>query len=88
MAISCAAAERKISSVLIVGLGLFAGILIGAAGIGGVILVPALVHLAGIPVRTAIAAATMSYIATEVAGSGGAPQSFSCRSSRHSCTPR
>jgi uncharacterized protein len=54
--------------VLIVGLGLFAGILIGAAGIGGVILVPALVHLAGIPVRTAIAAATMSYIATGVAG--------------------
>jgi uncharacterized membrane protein YfcA len=54
--------------MIIIGLGLFAGILIGAAGIGGVILVPALVHIADIPVRSAIAAATMSFIMTGLVG--------------------
>jgi uncharacterized protein len=54
--------------MLIIGLGIGAGVLIGAAGIGGVILVPALVHLAGIEVHAAIAAATMSYIATGLVG--------------------
>ena|SRR5579883_916916 len=54
--------------MLTLGLGMVAGILIGAAGIGGVILVPALIHLAHIDVHAAIAAATMSYIATGLVG--------------------
>jgi uncharacterized membrane protein YfcA len=54
--------------MIIIVLGLLAGILIGAAGIGGVILVPALVHIANIPVRAAIAAATMSFIVTGLVG--------------------
>ena len=43
-------------------LGLVAGLMIGCAGIGGVILVPALTYLAGIPIRLSIAAAMMAYI--------------------------
>ena len=49
-------------------LGLFAGLLIGAVGIGGVILVPALVYFGGIPIHTAIAAAMMSYLLTGLIG--------------------
>jgi uncharacterized membrane protein YfcA len=43
-------------------LGLLAGLLIGAVGIGGVILVPVLVYFGGIPIHAAIAAAMMSYV--------------------------
>src|SRR5512145_774282 len=49
-------------------LGLLAGVLIGAVGIGGVILVPALVYFGGIPIHAAIAAAMMSYLLTGLIG--------------------
>jgi uncharacterized membrane protein YfcA len=57
--------ETKIS---IAALGLFAGFLIGAAGIGGVILVPSLVYLAGAPILAAVSGATLSYILTGLIG--------------------
>jgi uncharacterized protein len=50
------------SIAIIAALGLLAGFLIGAAGIGGVILVPSLVYLAGVPILAAISGATLSYI--------------------------
>ncbi len=43
-------------------LGMISGLMIGCIGIGGVILVPALVFLAGITIQVAIPAAMMSYI--------------------------
>jgi uncharacterized membrane protein YfcA len=43
-------------------LGTMSGLLIGCIGIGGVILVPALVFIIGIQIKSAIAAAMMSYI--------------------------
>jgi len=55
-------------SAVIVGLGLLAGLSIGAVGIGGVILVPCLVYFAGVPVHAAISAATMSFVLTGLAG--------------------
>lgn len=50
------------------GFGLIAGLMIGCAGIGGVILVPALTYLAGVPIRHAIAAAMMAYIPAGAVG--------------------
>ena len=41
----------------VIGLGLLAGTLIGCIGIGGVVLVPALAYLGGVPFPVAIAAA-------------------------------
>jgi uncharacterized protein len=43
-------------------LGVTSGLMIGCIGIGGVILVPALVFLAGIPIKVGIPAAMMAYI--------------------------
>jgi hypothetical protein len=43
-------------------LGMISGLMIGCIGIGGVILVPALVFLAGITIQVAIPAAMMSFI--------------------------
>jgi uncharacterized membrane protein YfcA len=43
-------------------LGLASGLTIGCIGIGGVILVPALVFLADIPIETSITAAMMAYV--------------------------
>jgi uncharacterized membrane protein YfcA len=43
-------------------LGVTSGLMIGCIGIGGVILVPALVFLAGIPIRISIPAAVAAYI--------------------------
>jgi len=43
-------------------LGVASGLMIGCIGIGGVILVPALVFLAGVPIRVGIPAAMMAYI--------------------------
>jgi uncharacterized protein len=43
-------------------LGLASGLLIGCIGIGGVILVPALVFLGGIPIHRAIPAAMLAYV--------------------------
>jgi uncharacterized membrane protein YfcA len=56
------------STIIISALGLLAGFLIGAAGIGGVILVPALVYLAGAPILDAISGAMLSYILTGLFG--------------------
>ncbi len=49
-------------------LGLVAGISIGCIGIGGIILVPALTYLGGIPIQTAIAGAMMGYLLTGAVG--------------------
>lgn len=44
------------------GIGLLAGTLIGCIGVGGVILVPALVYLGGVEVHVAIASCMLSYL--------------------------
>jgi uncharacterized membrane protein YfcA len=49
-------------------LGAGAGSLIGCVGIGGVILVPALVYVAGVPLPTAIAAAMLAFLVSGVVG--------------------
>ena len=48
--------------------GLFSGTLIGAAGIGGVVLVPLLVYGAGFSIHTSIAAAVSSFIFSGLIG--------------------
>lgn len=48
--------------IWIVLLGITSGLMIGCIGIGGVILVPALVFLAGVPIQVSIPAAMMAYI--------------------------
>src|SRR5690349_17053501 len=58
----------SVAALMLVGLGLLSGLLIGAIGIGGVILVPALVYFAGVPIHLAIAGAMASYILTGVVG--------------------
>jgi uncharacterized protein len=59
-----------VTSTLIVlaAVGLVAGLLIGCIGIGGVILVPILVYLVGIPIQIAIAGAMMGYLFTGLIG--------------------
>jgi len=49
-------------------LGAGAGVLIGWVGIGGVILVPALVYGAGVPLSTAIAAAMCAFLISGIVG--------------------
>lgn len=53
---------------LFASLGLGAGLLIGCVGIGGVILVPALVYLADVPIHVAIAAAMFAFLLSGVVG--------------------
>jgi len=53
--------------VLIALLGTVSGLMIGCIGIGGVILVPALVFLADIPIEVAIPAAMLAYILSGLA---------------------
>ena len=48
--------------------GLLAGLLIGAAGIGGVILVPLLVYFAGVDIHTSIAAAVAAFSVSGIVG--------------------
>lgn len=48
--------------------GILVGGLIGCIGIGGVLLVPTLVYLIGVDIRTAIAAAMFSYLLTGLIG--------------------
>jgi len=48
--------------IWIVLLGLASGLMIGCIGIGGVVVVPALVFLADVPIRTSIPAAMMAYV--------------------------
>eukprot|EP00049_Salpingoeca_infusionum_P020352 m.363906 g.363906 ORF g.363906 m.363906 type:complete len:378 (+) comp24618_c0_seq1:62-1195(+) len=50
------------------GIGLFAGLLIGVVGVGGIVLVPLLILLPGIEVQGAIAASLFSYIFAGLAG--------------------
>jgi len=57
-----------IELVALTALGITSGLLIGCIGIGGVILVPALVYLAGVPVHTAIGAAMMAFLVSGVVG--------------------
>ena len=57
-----------LATIGLVGLGLAAGLLVGAVGIGGVILVPALVYFGGVPIHAAVAGAMMSYILTGLVG--------------------
>ena len=52
-----------------VALGASAGLLVGCVGIGGVILVPALVYVAGYPLPAAIAAAMSAFIVSGLVGS-------------------
>jgi hypothetical protein len=49
-------------------LGLAAGLLIGCVGIGGVILVPALVYFAGVPIHAALAAAMCAFLVSGIVG--------------------
>ncbi len=52
-----------LSAIVWIGLlGIVSGLMIGCIGIGGVILVPALVFLANIPIKVAIPAASLAYI--------------------------
>jgi uncharacterized membrane protein YfcA len=55
-----------IFSILALGVG--AGLLVGGVGIGGVIVVPALVYLAGYPLPVAIAAAMGAFIVSGLVG--------------------
>jgi uncharacterized membrane protein YfcA len=56
------------SFLLLAALGAGAGVLIGCVGIGGVIVVPALVYFAGLSPQTAIAAALCAFIASGIVG--------------------
>lgn len=56
------------SLLVIVAFGFFAGILIGLAGIGGVVLVPLLVYFAGVDIHVAIAASVASFFVSGLVG--------------------
>ncbi len=49
-------------------IGLLAGVMIGCVGVGGVIVVPALVYGIGMPIQDAIASAMMGYMLTGAIG--------------------
>ena len=57
-----------IELIAVAGLGALAGVFIGCVGIGGVIIVPALVYIGGYSFDTAIAAAMMGYIPAGLMG--------------------
>ncbi len=48
--------------------GVVAGLLVGCVGIGGVIIVPVLAYVFGLPIKTAIPAASATYIVSGVVG--------------------
>lgn len=48
--------------MMLAALGLASGLMIGCIGIGGVILVPALAYILGVPIHAAIAAAMFAYL--------------------------
>ena len=54
--------------ITIIATGVLSGFLIGSAGIGGVIIVPALTYLIGIDIQFAIAMALMGFILTGIVG--------------------
>ena len=55
-------------TLVLFAVGLLAGLLIGAIGIGGVLLVPALVHIGGMAIHATIAAAMVAYFFAGVVG--------------------
>ena len=55
-------------SIILIVICLIVGLLIGAIGIGGVLLVPALTYLTGISVYEAIPACMLSFLATGIVG--------------------
>lgn len=55
-------------SITLISICFIVGVLIGAVGIGGVLLVPSLYLIAGIDVHEAVPACTLSYLATGVIG--------------------
>ena len=55
-------------SIILISICFIVGVLIGAVGIGGVLLVPALNLIGGIDVHEAVPACTLSYLATGVIG--------------------
>jgi len=60
---ACRGSSVTFAALALIGLlGLVSGLMIGCIGIGGVILVPALVFLAGIPIKISIPAAMAAYI--------------------------
>lgn len=61
------------SLALAAGLVLLAGLAIGATSIGGVLVVPALSGVAGVPVREAVAASSFAFLLTGLAGLRIAP---------------
>ena len=59
----------SIELIGIAALGITSGLMIGCIGIGGVILVPALVFLVGIPIKIGIPAAMLAYIVSGLVAS-------------------
>ena len=55
-------------SIVLALIGLIVGLLIGAIGIGGVLLLPALVYMGGIDVHTAVPVCMLSFVATGTVG--------------------
>lgn len=55
-------------SPTLIGIGLVVGVLIGCIGIGGVLLVPSLNYIAGIPIHVAIASCMFSYLFSGIVG--------------------
>lgn len=56
-------------SLAVAALGLLVGVLIGTVGVGGVLLVPALVYAGGLDIRVAIASCLLAYLGTGLVGS-------------------
>ncbi len=57
-----------VSLALLGGCSVIVGLLVGAVGIGGILLVPAMTYLLGFDVHTAVAAAMFSYFFAGIAG--------------------
>ncbi|MDH3637009.1 MAG: sulfite exporter TauE/SafE family protein [Gammaproteobacteria bacterium] len=55
-------------NLVLIGIGLVVGILIGSIGIGGVLLVPSLNYIAGIPIHVGIASVMFSYLFSGLVG--------------------
>ena len=55
-------------AVVLLGIGLLVGLLIGAVGIGGVLLVPALTYVGGMAIHVAIASAMVAYFFAGLVG--------------------
>lgn len=58
----------SVLALVIAFIGLAAGLMIGCVGVGGVVVVPALVYGLGMPIQDAIASAMMGYVLTGLIG--------------------